>query len=48
MAALQDDAALDLNDQNDVQIQFIVDEDFDEFGSRNPVCMVVCMYLKLT
>ena len=28
MAALQDYATLDLNDQNDVQIQFIVDEDF--------------------
>ena len=28
MAALQDDATLDFDDQNDVQIQFIDEEDF--------------------
>ena len=28
MAALQDDATLDFDDQNDVQIQFIDKEDF--------------------
>ena len=28
MAALQDDATPDFNNQNDVRIQFIVDEDF--------------------